>query len=126
MEDQKKEPKVQDKKPAQNNTNEPAPAPESAPAQPENANREYGEYKISVEIKMKKLKGGGEELDHYIGEVGKKVKTVRIEPKRAEQMNKQWENRKIIYLDIAKPIPDTIKRSYDDEGVAKDEPTYAA
>ena len=54
---------------------------------------------------------GGEKLRHHIGEVGKVVKTVRIEPKRAKDLNRTWETRQIIYWEEDQPLPDSLKRS---------------
>lgn len=96
----------------------------TAPA-PVNHNVEYGEYKLTVETAMKKKRDGGEELNFHLCEVGKKVKSVWIEPKRAEILNRAFEIRKLIYIKVGQPVPDKIKRiaAEDEDGNAiwKDE-----
>lgn len=85
--------------------------------QPANYNVDYLECKIDVEPKMKKIPGGGEAIDYYIGEVGRTIKTVAIEPKRAETLNRSWHSRKIIYLKKSDGKPEKIKRiPMEDEG----------
>ncbi len=77
----------------------------------QNYNKEYHEYKVSVEPVMKKnTRDGGQLFSHYIGEIQKKVKTVRIEPFRAAQLNRTWHSRGLIYIDASEPKPGKIKR----------------
>jgi hypothetical protein len=80
-----------------------------------NHNKSYKECKMDVETHMRKVKGGGEELSHYIGEVGKVIKTVAIEPKRAKQLNRTWHTRRVMYLDADAPLPEKVKRTENDE-----------
>lgn len=86
--------------------------------QPINYNVDYLECKIDVEPKMKKVPGGGDAVDYYMGEVGKTIKTVAIEPRRADILNRAWHTRKQIYLRKSDGKPEKIKRipSEDEEG----------
>lgn len=95
-----------------------------------NHNRQYTEYKLDVDTHMRNVKGGGQELNYHMCEFGKAVKTdIFIEPKRALQMNRQFENRKRIYWPTDEKLPLKIKRiaetNEDGYPIWKDEIIYA-
>lgn len=105
---------------------------QTAPAteqQPVNYNKKYRELKLDVEAVMKKTREGAETINFYKCDVGKEIKTVMIEKHRADQMNRAFESRRIIYWPFEEPVPTAIKRisKYDEETGEtfwKDEYTY--
>lgn len=93
-----------------------APVEENKP----NANKSYKECKLTVETVMEPQQDGSEKLSHYVMEPGKVIKTVKIEPHRAQQLNRSAHTRKIIYLPESDEMPAKIHRSYKWDKSVKD------
>lgn len=83
---------------------------DAAAAKTVNYNKEYEEIELKVESFMKVVAGGGETLNYHMCKFGDVRKTVKIEPKRAEQLNRAFEVRKVIYWEVGTEKPKAIKR----------------
>lgn len=84
---------------------------QDAPQTTANANHKFVETKLTeVRVHLRKNNDGTETLSHYTAEVGKKIKDVMMEPRRALQLNRSWHTRKVIYLPAEEKTPEYLKR----------------
>lgn len=74
-------------------------------------NKQYTEYKLDIETKMK-TENGAQVFSMHIADVGKETRKCRVEPHRAERLNRNWHTRRFILIESSKPKPEKIKRRY--------------